>query len=225
MDWTLPPNLSANAGAVDDLYYLILIITGIAFVIVEAGILWFAFRYRERPGRRAVYVHGDDRLEIAWTAVTALVVVYLGFYSGQVWAELKAEDSVPEDAYVVDVSVKQFEWMFTYPGADGELGTADDFTERNHLHVPAERPVEVRLRSEDVIHSFFIPELRVKQDAVPGMTTRTWFVASEPASLELACAELCGLGHYRMQAEVTIQTPADFEEWHAERAAEATGES
>jgi len=225
MDWTLPPNLSANAGAVDDLYYLILIITGVAFVIVEVGILWFVFRYRDRPGRRAAYVHGDDRLEIAWTAVTALVVVFLGFYSGQVWAELKAPDSVPGDAYVVDVSVKQFEWMFTYPGADGELGTADDFTERNHLHVPAERPVEVRLRSEDVIHSFFIPELRVKQDAVPGMTTRTWFVASEPASLEIACAELCGLGHYRMQAAVTVQAPVDFEAWHAERAAEETGES
>lgn len=225
MDWTLPPNLSANAGAVDDLYHLILIITGIALVIVEAGILWFVVRYRDRPGRQAAYVHGDDRLEIAWTAVTALVVVFLGFYSGQVWAELKAPGSVPEDAYVVDVSVKQFEWMFTYPGADGELGTGDDFTERNHLHVPAERPVEIRLRSEDVIHSFFIPALRVKQDAVPGMTTSTWFVASEPASLELACAELCGLGHYRMQAEVTVQAPTDFEAWHAERAAEATGES
>jgi cytochrome c oxidase subunit 2 len=220
MDWTLVSNLSAQGGGVDDLYYLILVITGIAFVLVEVGILWFVVRYRNRD---ADYTHGSNRLEVLWTAVPALVMIFLGIYSGRVWASLKSADAAPADAFTVEAQVKQFEWNFVYPGADGELGTEDDFTERNHLHVPVERPVKVRLVSQDVIHSFFIPELRVKQDAVPGMVTSVWFEATEPGSLELSCAELCGLGHYRMRSDVTIHEPGQFATWHADRSTEASG--
>lgn len=219
-DWTLPANLSANAGGVDDLYYLILILTGAAFVLVEAGIVWFVVKYRNRE---ATYTHGSDKLEIIWTAVPALVMIFLGVYSGQVWADLKMPGRLAEDALVVDVDAKQFEWMFTYPGADGELDTGDDFTDRNHLNVPVDRPVRVRLSSQDVIHSFFIPELRVKQDAVPGRTTTAWFEATEPGELQMGCAELCGLGHYRMSARVTIHEAGGFEAWHEKRSAEAAG--
>lgn len=223
MDWTLPANLSANTGSVDDLYYLILAITGLAFLLVEAGILWFVFKYRSREGHTATYTHGDDRLEILWTAVPALVLIFLGIHSGQLWADLKVDERMPGDAFVVDVAAQQFEWHFTYPGADGELGTSDDFTDRNRLHVPADRPVKVRLTSEDVIHSFFIPELRVKQDAVPGRVTTAWFEVTESGELEMGCAELCGLGHYRMSARVTVQEGAEFDDWHAGRSAEAAG--
>lgn len=224
MDWTLPVNLSANTGSVDDLYYLILAITGLAFVLVEAGILWFVVRYRSREGHTATYTHGDDRLEILWTAVPALVVIFLGIYSGQLWADLKMEDRFPGDAFVVDVAAQQFEWHFTYAGADGELGTSDDFSDRNRLNVPANRPVKVRLTADDVIHSFFVPELRVKQDAVPGRVTTAWFEVTEPGELEMGCAELCGLGHYRMRARVTVQEEEDFDEWYAERSAEAASD-
>lgn len=224
MDWTLPVNLSANAGPVDDLYYLILAITGLAFVLVEAGIVWFVLRYRSREGHTATYTHGDDRLEILWTAVPALVVIFLGVHSGQLWADLKTDASAPDDSFVVEVAAEQFEWHFTYPGSDGELGTSDDFTDRNRLNVPADRPVRVRLTAEDVIHSFFIPELRVKQDAVPGRVTTAWFEATEPGELEMGCAELCGLGHYRMNASVTVRSPEDFDDWYAERSADAAGE-
>jgi len=105
----------------------------------------------------------------------------------------------------------------TYPGADGQLGTGDDFTVRNQLHVPVDTPVVVHLSSEDVIHSFFIPAFRVKQDAVPGMHIRVWFKAMETGEYELACAELCGLGHYRMRAAVTVHTADDYQRWLSEQ--------
>ena len=219
MDWSLPPNLSVQGQGVDDMYYLILVITGIAFVLVELGIIWFVVRYRHREGRRALYHHGSDRLELVWTAIPALVMVFLGVYSGQIWAEIKDRDAVPDDAVTIGVSAKQFEWIVTHPGPDGRLDTDDDVEERNRLHVPVDRPVVVQLTSEDVIHSFFVPELRVKQDALPGQTIPVWFTATEPGELVLGCAELCGLGHYRMRARVTVHEPGGFEAWQAERAA------
>ncbi len=223
MDWSLPRNLSAHGQGVDEMYYIILVITGIAFVLVELGILWFIFRYRHREGRRALYHHGSDRLELLWTAVPALVLVFLGIYSGRIWAEIKDRDRLPADAVALHVSAKQFEWNVTHPGVDGELGTGDDIEERNRIHVPVDRAVVVRLSSEDVIHSFFIPELRVKQDALPGDTIPLWFTATEPGELVLGCAELCGLGHYRMRARVTVHEPGGFERWQQEAAAEAAG--
>lgn len=217
MDWTLPPNLAAHGGDVDGLYYLILAVTGLAFVLVEIGILWFVLKYRSREGHRALYHHGSNKVELLWTAVPAVVMVFLGIYSGDIWADIKDPGSIPEDAVEIDVAAKQFEWNITYPGADGELGTGDDFTARNQLHLPADRDVVVQLSSEDVIHSFFIHLLRIKQDALPGRTIPVWFQATEAGEYELGCAELCGLGHYRMRATVTVLPPEEFDAWHEER--------
>lgn len=221
LDWTLPVNLSLHRGGIDEMYYIILAVTAVAFVLVEAGVLWFLYRYRSREGREAHYTHGSNRLEILWTAVPAIVVILLGLRSGGLWADIKSPERYPDEAVEIDVRAKQFEWHFDYPGADGEHGTADDFSVRNHLHVPARRPVVARLTSEDVIHSFSIPTLRVKQDAVPGMTTTTWFEAAEPAEVEMGCAELCGLGHYRMRATVTVLPPEEFDSWQAKQSAAA----
>lgn len=223
MDWSLPPNLSVHGQGVDEMYYLILIITGIAFVLVEVGIVWFVFRYRHREGRRALYHHGSDRLELVWTAVPALVMVFLGIASGRIWAGIKDRSHIPKDAVTIEVTAKQFEWNMNHPGADGELGTGDDVQERNHLHIPVNRPVVIRLTSEDVIHSFFVPELRVKQDALPGKVIPVWFTATQPGDIVLGCAELCGLGHYRMRATVTVHEPGGFDQWQAEQVAAATG--
>lgn len=225
MDWTLPPNVAAHGGGIDALYYVILAVTGLAFLLVELGVVWFVFRYRERDGRRALYHHGSNRVELVWTAVPAVVMVLLGIYSGNIWADIKGHDAMPEDAVEIDVAAKQFEWNMTYPGADGELDTADDFSERNHLHLPADRDVVVRLSSEDVIHSFFIHVIRVKQDALPGRTIPVWFRPTEPGEYELGCAELCGLGHYRMRANVTVLPPDEFDAWQEEQSAGVTGET
>jgi cytochrome c oxidase subunit 2 len=180
-------------------------------------LIWFLIKYRARPGRAAVYTHGSTRAEIIWTAIPAVTVVIIGVLSGRVWGQIKGRDSVPEGALPIAVAAKQFEWNVTYPGPDGQIGTTDDFTTRNQIHVPVGRPVVANLSSEDVIHSFNIPAFRLKQDAVPGMHIRAWFQATTPGEYELGCAELCGLGHYRMRAVVTVHEEEDYRRWLAQQ--------
>jgi cytochrome c oxidase subunit 2 len=217
MSWLLPPHASTYAGDIDWLYYLILIITGLAFFIVEIGLIWFIIKYRARPGAKALYHHGFAKAEWIWTSVTAVVVVVIGLLSAGVWDRIKGRDSVPADARPIGIRAKQFEWLVTYPGADGRLGTGDDMEVRNQLHLEVNKPVVATLTSEDAIHSFFIPAFRIKQDAVPGMTIRVWFQPTDTGTFELACAELCGLGHYRMRAVATVHAEGDYRRWLDER--------
>ncbi|MEE8561430.1 MAG: cytochrome c oxidase subunit II [Gemmatimonadota bacterium] len=219
MKWSLPENIATYGGKIDAIFWVITVVTGIAFVLVEIGIIWFAVKYRRREGRRAYYTHGNKALEVLWTSVPALALVALGIYSADVWAQIKGRDSAPAGSLMLGVRAKQFEWNVTYPGADGTLGTSDDFVVRNQLHFPVNRPILIQLESEDVLHSFFIPQLRVKQDAVPGMTIPVWFEATKTGGYQIGCAELCGLGHYRMRARVTIHEPDEYERWHAEQVA------
>lgn len=214
----LPEGVSSYAGTMDGLFYLILWITGIIFVLVEMLLLIFLFRYRHREGRRAHYTHGNNRLEVIWTILPAIICVVLALLSRRTWADIKQR--MPEGALTVEVTAEQFAWNIRYPGPDGKLGTPDDVLSLNQMHVPVGRPVVVALRSKDVIHSFFLPEFRVKQDAVPGMTTRIWFDAMRTGNWEIACAELCGLGHYRMKGFLTVDTPEDFEKWLTAQAAQ-----
>ena len=224
MDWMLPPAFSTFAPGIDRIYYVILVLTGIAFVIVEAGLIWFVIKYRGRPGRKAYYTHGNNTAEVVWTAVPAVTVVVLGIMSGPIWNKIKGRDSVPTDAAPVGIRGQQFEWHVTYPGADGQLGSSDDFTVRNQLHVVVNRPTVALLTSEDVIHSFFVPAFRLKQDAVPGMEIRVWFEPTQTGRYELACAELCGLGHYRMRAFVEVHTEQDYQRWLAEQTSNAAAQ-
>lgn len=216
MGWIMPEGASTYAGDIDRLYYLILIITGIAFVVVEAALVWFAIKYRARPGRRAHYTHGNMKAEVIWTAVPAVVVVMIGVLSARVWGEIHRSDGAPPGSLQVGIMAKQFEWNVTYAGADGQLGSADDFVTRNELHLPVNRPVSVMLEAEDVIHSFFVPAFRVKQDAVPGMRIRIWFQPTKAGTYEIGCAELCGLGHYRMRGLVTVYEQAEYDRWLAQ---------
>lgn len=213
MNSLLPEGLSSFAGRIDSLFMLILVITGVVFVLVEVALVVFVIRYRHREGRRAEFVHGNTRLEIAWTAGTALIVLMLAFLSRGLWLDLKHPDHFPEADLVVNVHASQFEWKVTYPGPDGAIDTDDDFVRRNQLHVPVGATVRVVLTAEDVIHSFFLPEMRVKQDAVPGMRIPTWFQATRAGTYSIGCAELCGLGHYRMRGTLTVHTAESFSEW------------
>ncbi len=153
------------------------------------------------------------KAEVIWTVTPFLVVLGIAFMSRGVWAEIRDPDRIPEDAMEIIMTASQFEWNATYPGADGQLETDDDFVARNVMHVPVNQPVRVTLRAEDVLHSFFLPDLRVKQDAVPGMEIPVWFEATETGEYPLACAELCGLGHYRMGATLIVDTQADYDAW------------
>jgi cytochrome c oxidase subunit 2 len=215
LDWWLPPNVSTYGGDVDWLFYLIFYITGVTWVLVQAVMLIFLFVYRHREGRRATYTHGNTTLEILWTIVPALILVMLGFMSRATWDQIR--HSHPASTHVVQITAKQFNWEILYPGPDGKFDTDDDKMIENDLHVPVNEVVRVRLTSKDVIHSFFVPSFRLKQDAVPGRVIEIWFEATKPGVYELPCAELCGFGHSGMLGHVTVQTADDYQSWLKEQ--------
>lgn len=214
----LPENASTFGAEIDWLFMLILVITGIVFVLVQITLVVFLIRYRRRDGRKAAYTHGNQRLEIVWTGATAVIVLALAFLSRDLWFDIKDPDRFPDPGLELVVTGKQFEWNIAYPGADGRIGTDDDVVSRNRMHVPVGVPVHFMLESEDVIHAFFVPEFRVKQDAVPGMQIPAWFEATRTGEFAIGCAELCGLGHYSMSGTVIVQTAEEFAQWHQELA-------
>ncbi|HEX7050001.1 MAG TPA: cytochrome c oxidase subunit II [Longimicrobiales bacterium] len=219
MQWGFPENVSTFGGEIDSIFALILYVTAAMFVIVEVALIYFLIRYRHREGAKAEYIHGHRRAEVIWTVVPFLLLALLAFRSTKTWLGLKSPDRFPRDALELRIHAKQFEWNVTYPGPDGRLDTPDDFVRRNQLHLPVDRAVRVTMTSEDVIHSFFLPQFRVKQDVVPGMETQVWFQATRTGEFVLGCAELCGLGHYHMRGSVTVHTAEDFERWQRQEAA------
>jgi cytochrome c oxidase subunit II len=210
---TLPPPVSTYGAEIDHIYQIILVITGAIFVIVEVGLIYVVFKYRHREGRRAHFVHGNTRAEVVWTAIPFVLVVFIAAISMGPWLKIRDYGRFPTPDLELLVTAKQFEWNVTYPGADGRLNTGDDFTKRNRLDLPVNRNVVVTLQSEDVIHSFFLPDFRVKQDAVPGMHIPVWFNAIRTGDFVLGCAELCGNQHYRMKGVVTVHEGAAFDQW------------
>jgi len=210
LSW-LPENVSSFGGQIDRLFYVIYYLTTVTFFAVQGTLLVFLFIYRDRPGRRATYTHGNTTLEIIWTAVPAAILAILALVSRSTWAEIK-EYQPPSD-YEIRISGKQFNWEIAYPGPDGKLGTEDDVTMDNDFHVPVNKVVRVQLQSKDVIHSFFVPQFRLKQDAVPGRSIPVWFKATKAGKYEVPCAELCGFGHSGMRGFVYVDTPEDYANW------------
>lgn len=239
--WWPPEGVSAHAAAVDSQMTLTLIVAGIAFFLAQVGLGWYIWRFRARGSERATYWHESPKLEMTWTLVTAVIFVGLGIRGNQVWARYYFAD-VPPDALTVEVTGQQFAWNIRYAGPDGRFGRTDpaqiddslanylgldrkdpaardDITTQNIMAVPVNRPVSVMLRSKDVTHSFFVPQLRVKQDAVPGIGIRVHFTPTRTGEYEIACAELCGMQHYKMRGRLLVMENAQFEEWLKQRAA------
>jgi cytochrome c oxidase subunit 2 len=216
LSW-LPEDVSTYGHEIDSLFYLIYYITAATFVLVTVLMIWFLIRYREQPGRRATYNHGNTTLEIIWTTIPAAILIVLSFMSVSTWAKVKR--NVPASDFDIQVTAKQFNWDVVYPGPDGKFGTDDDVKFDNDVHVPVNKVVRVHLTSSDVIHSFFIPNMRFKQDAVPGRTILAWFEAKKPGRYELPCAELCGFGHSGMKGWLNVHTPEDYQKWAAENLA------
>lgn len=216
----ITPGASTFAGPIDQMFMVVLIVTGVAFILVEGILVYFLIRYRYRQGEKAAYIHGNRRVEVMWTVIPGLMLFGLAVYQYGAWIQAKLSLPSESEALMVAVSSNQFEWEATYPGEDGVLDTADDIQAPiNVLHFPVNQPVIIRLESEDVLHSFWVPAFRVKQDAVPGRQIQFWFEATLPGEYELACAELCGLGHYRMRGQITIESQAEFDAWLADLAA------
>jgi cytochrome c oxidase subunit 2 len=207
----LPETVSTYGPNIDRIFYVIYYVTGATFFVVQFTLLAFLVLYRHNPDRRATYTHGNTGLEIAWTIAPAILLVILAFVSRSVWASIK--ERVPPSDMQVQVTAKQFNWEIAYPGPDGKLGTADDVTMDNDLHVPVGKTIRVQLKSRDVIHSFFIPQARFKQDAVPGHDIPTWFKITKPGKYEIPCAELCGFGHSGMRGWLYVHPLDEYEAW------------
>jgi len=212
---SLPANVSTFGGDIDRLYHLILYITAITFFIVQGLLVFFLWRYRAGASSRAHYTHGNTRLEVLWTAVPTVIVVMLGFMSKNLWAHIKRD--VPPADITIRVTGKQFNWEILYPGPDGKFGTDDDYQVDNDMRVPVNKKVHVLLHSNDVIHSFFVPQARLKQDTLPGREIRAWFEITRPGVYEIPCAELCGFGHSGMKGQLTVYSDADYQKWLKEQ--------
>ncbi len=214
-----PENISTYGSDIDSVFALIYHVVGFWFLLTEGALFYFIIRYRRRAGRAAAYVRGDRWAELAWVLVPAAIVLALDLgidaAGGPAWARVK--EHAPPGGVEVHVAGKQFNWEFTYPGPDGKFGTADDLVLDNELHVPVGQNVHLVLRSMDVIHSFFIPNVRLKQDVLPGRTIKAWFNATKSGQYEIACAELCGFGHYNMRGFLTVHTADDYQRWLQER--------
>lgn len=223
MNWLLPESVSTFGPDIDRLYYIILYITGAVFFLTEILLVFFLFKYRRKEGGKAEYIHGSTKAEVVWTAVPFVIVVALALLSMGVWERIKDPSVFPTDGYEILLTARQFEWEASYAGADGQLRTADDFTLLNRLNVPVDRPVVIHLEAEDVLHSFFVYDFRVKQDAVPGMTIPIWFEVTVPGEYTLGCAELCGTGHSNMDGRILVQSQAEFAAWEAGQIAARQG--
>ena len=208
----LPRDVSAHGHAIDHLFYFILGLTGICFVVTEVALFLFLWRYDGHTSRQPVkFTHGSHSLEVVWTILPAATLLFIAIYQMNAWADSKMRK--PAMAPTVEVTGRQFEWRLRYPGKNGVLGDTDDVFAVNDLHLPIDEEILIDLKSMDVLHSFFLPNLRVKQDAVPGMKVPVWFRATDVGRYDLVCAELCGWGHYKMKGRLTIEPRQKFEEW------------
>jgi cytochrome c oxidase subunit II len=207
----LPQGISTYSSRIDFLFTLIFWIVVVVWVLVTIAMITFMVRYRTKPGRKATYIEGNSRLEVLWTTATAVILIALALLSRSTWANIK-EHGPPGDVFY-KVTAKQFNWEITYPGPDGKLGTPDDVTVENDFHVPVNKVVRFDLTSKDVIHSFFVPWIRLRQDAVPGRNIHVWFEVTKKGEYEIPCSQLCGFGHSGMKGTLYVQSEEDYEHW------------
>jgi cytochrome c oxidase subunit 2 len=220
MGWWFPgASLSPLGAQIDDLFYLILVITGVTFIGVMLALGYILWKYGGGTGDRGIFTHGSHTLEVVWSIVPAGILLFIALYQMDVWARYRVKSLFDPDALahpVAEVTARQFEWRIRYPAPGKTLQDTPqpgDLYTVNDLHVPAGKPVVIRLRSEDVLHSFFLPHLRVKQDAVPGLVIPVWFQCDKVGEHELVCAELCGWGHYKMRGQLSAQRDDDFRKY------------
>jgi cytochrome c oxidase subunit 2 len=208
--WTLPwepESASTAAGPIDTLYDVLALISAFVLALVTSILLVAVVHFRKRGPddlRDGEPIHGHTRLEIVWTTIPALLMVGAAVYSGLVLADIEESKA---DTQTVRVTGEQFAWTFEYQGQDLRAG---------ELHLVEDQPYQFKITAKDVIHSFWVPQFRMKKDAVPGMTTDVRVTPTRKGEYTLVCTELCGLGHSTMRAPVVVSDQAGFDRW-AER--------
>lgn len=215
----LPEDVSTFGHGIDETLRLIYYIVGAWLVLVEALLFYFIFRYRRKKGQKATYQTGHSWKALYWILIPGAVIlcfdVAIETIQAPVWREIK-EDLPEHPDQIIGIKGRQFVWEFTHPGRDHQLGTPDDIQTLNQLTVPVHAKIVFQLESEDVLHSFWVPNLRLKQDAVPGRMIKGWFEATKEGDYVIACAELCGSGHGIMKGTLHVLNQEDYQKWQNE---------
>lgn len=230
-----PENVSTFGGQLDNLFAFVYWISVVIFLLTYFLLVLFMVKYRNQPNRKAYHFHGSNIVEFTWTILPTFLFVGIGVVSEDLWTKTKYEMKVPKSDVEVDVMGYQFGWQMRYPGPDGVFGKKDRYQmsktnlfgidsndvngkddiviENAQLHLPINKNVVVNLSTADVLHSFFLPNFRVKQDAVPGKWIKVWFNGTKAGKYEIACAELCGSSHYAMRGEIFMYSQQDYDKW------------
>jgi cytochrome c oxidase subunit 2 len=233
--WWLPEVASVHGVDIDRVFLITLVITGVLFIVLQLLLAYLSVRYRDQQGQRVRHwIRPGLEMRFALTAGLIIFGVDIALFALGESQWFKAWGPAPPDAEIVEATGEQFAWNFRYAGTDRAFGRTeprlisvsnplgidpgdpagkDDIISINQLHIPENKPVRLLLRTKDVIHSFFLPNLRVKQDVVPGMKIEIWFEPARAGQYEIACVQLCGLGHYRMRAFLTVEPQAAFDTW------------
>lgn len=209
--WWLPEMVSTYGGGTDFLFEVIMWLVAVFFVLTEGILIYCMLFFSKSRKTKGVFSHGSHKLELFWTIVPAVLLLLIAFVQMGDWADIKFDGNRPDEKPIARVWAAQFDWHIQYPGADGEFDTPDDIDSSFDFVVPVNTDIVFQLRSRDVIHSFFVPQFRLKQDAMPGMETPMWFNATKIGDYDLICAELCGWGHYKMAGRVRVVSQEDYE--------------
>jgi cytochrome c oxidase subunit 2 len=211
--------LSTYATDIDNIILLIGVLVGFWFILCETIFFYFIFRFRAKDGKRAEYITGEKKSHKRWISHPHLLVlvcdVFIVVGALKVWYDVKQQ--LPEPYETVRIVGQQWAWSFVHPGADHELGTDDDIKTVDELHVEVGKVYHFKLEARDVLHSFSVPVFRLKQDAVPGRVITGWFEATGTGTHDIQCAEICGIGHGVMAAQIFIESPERHAAWVAEQ--------
>jgi cytochrome c oxidase subunit II len=212
IDW-FPENAAGEAGTIDTLYDVLLICSVPVFVLVMTIAIYSVVRFRARPGDMGdgPPIHGNTRLEVIWVTIPFIMVTALAIYG---WVVLEDLEAKQKNEMVVNVTGQQFTWTFEYPSE--KVNSAE-------LVLPVDRPINFKIKTKDVIHSFWVPQFRLKSDAVPGLTTSIRVTPDKPGRYEVVCAELCGIGHSTMRQFVRVLPASEFDSWVSKRRKAAGG--
>ncbi len=241
------PVASEHGVEVDNIFWITMACTGFIFILTHILLFYFSYRYRYDTNKRALFYPDNTKLEVIWTVVPAVVMAVLVFSGWKVWTDITQK--APDNSEVVEITGYQFAWLARYPGQDNQLGDYDyrlidatnswgmDFTDRSafddftamEVHIPKGQPVLFKIRARDVLHSVYVPEFRLKQDAVPGMPTRFWFTPTKSTAEMRAekndpdfnyyiyCTEVCGRGHFSMRLRLVVDEPDEYLAWKTDQ--------
>ncbi len=206
---------SGYAGNIDQLIWIIAILSGFWFLVAEGVLFYFMFKYRKKEGQPAKYITGELKEEMKWIHIPHNLIILCDlviiFFAVKVWYNVKQE--LPPAQETVQIIGQQWAWTFVHPGLDKTLGTADDVSTIDELHLKVDTTYHYKLQSLDVLHDFSVPAFRLKQDAIPGREMIGWFHTTKTGQFDIQCAEMCGIGHGIMGAKLYIEPEAEHEAW------------